>query len=310
MAQDTFAQLWNRVLLFAPDTPPLIAQRLVKDIHTRMVDHHYWSELKQDAEFNVPAWYTTGTVEWTKGGTTVTGTDTLWDTDNNVSLYQQIQLGNVGNFYTITAIGSDTEITVDRAINYASSSGESYHIGQLYVELPTDLEVLEVLRDKANEWKVTTQFFNQEYLDRIDPNRTSTGTPTIFAYASNRIDSSGNQIPRMELWPAPSSSQDYVYRYRKASTLSSATDRGLEIVPVEAYTLGALMLLALWPGTAQKPNPYFSVEQHRELSKQYDELINHAVVADHDRDQRLVTYGMAEDRSVPIDAKYIQSHGL
>ena len=310
MAQDTFAQLWNRVLLLAPDLPPFVAQLFTKQAHRRIVDHHYWSELKQDAEFSVPTWYTTGTVAWTQGSATITGTGTLWDTGTNVSLYQQIQLGNIGNFYTITAINSDTEIEVDRVVKYASASGESYHIGQLYIELPTDLEVLEVVRDKQNEWRVFKNFWSQEYLDRIDPNRTATGTPTLMVYASNRIDASGNQIPRMELWPAPSSTEDYIYRYRKYKDLTAATDRGLEMVPPDTYLWGALMEAALWPGTNDKPNVFFSVENYKNYKAEFEDALRDAVIADHDRDQRMITYGMGEERFVPIDAKYIQSHGL
>jgi hypothetical protein len=311
MAQDTFAALWNRVLLFAPDLPPYIAQEFVKQTHQRIVDYHLWSELKQDAEFTVPTWYTTGTVEWTEGGTTVTGTGTLWDTGTNVSLYQQIQLGNIGNYFTIVTITDDTHIEVDRAINYASSDSESYHIGQLYIEFPTDLDALEQVRDKPNEWKVITHSYNQEYLDRIDPNRTSSGTPTLLAYASNRIDASGNQIPRMELWPPPSASHDYVYRYRKHSALSAATDRGVEIIPNDAYLWGALAEAALWPGTSDKPNVFFSTETHQKYEKKFSESLHDAWMRDIDRDQRMITSGqMGEERFAPIDAKYWQSHGL
>jgi hypothetical protein len=310
VAQDTFAQLWNRVLLFAPDLPPYIAKTLVQNTQRRIVDHHYWSELKQDAEFTIRTAYTTGTVEWTKGSATITGTDTLWNTDNNIALYQEIHLRNTGNYFTITAINSDTEIEVDRTITYESSDTESYTIGDFYAELPQDLEVIEEIRDLSNEWKLTGKYYNQEYLDRIDPNRTSTGTPTLWVYASDRVDTSGNQIPRIEVWPAPTSNTEYIYRYRKTASLSSATDIALEMVPADAYLYGALMEAALWPGTNDITNHYFSVETHREMRKLFEEALNDAVVSDNDRDQRMVTYGMGEERAVPIDAKYIQSHGL
>ena len=311
MAQDTFATMWNRVLLFAPDLPPYIAQEFTKQVHDTIVDYHNWSELKVDDEFTTKDWYTTGTVAWTQGSADIVGTDTLWDTGTNVDQYSQIQLGNLGNYFTIITITDDTHITLDRTVPYETASGESYHIGQLYTELPTDVKTLEVVRDKDDAWKVLKDYYNQEWLDRIDPNRTSSGTPTVFVYANNRIDSSGNSIPRWELWPPPSSAQSYSYRYTKKSALSAATDRGLEIVDSDAYLYGALSLAAMWPGTRDKPNPFFNMEIHKSYNQQFLTSLQAAEMRDHERDQRMVLYELqGEERLAPIDAKYIQSHGL
>lgn len=95
---------------------------------------------------DVYAKYTTGTVSTTAASQTVTGSGTLWNTDPGsgrknakagdvlVVIDTTAGTGNYTNdypyqFYYITAVGTDTSITVDRPMQ-ATLSGKSYYIFQ------------------------------------------------------------------------------------------------------------------------------------------------------------------------------------
>jgi len=197
-ANQTFRQVWNKVLLYAPDLPPPLAMEFVRNTYRLIMGDHYWSELRADKEFLIPAIYTTGTATVTNGSATVTGVGTAWD---DTLVYRQLSVDNIAPWYTITAVDDGLQtLTLDR--NYEGISGTySYMIGQFYVEFPTDLMVLEKIRDQQNGWYLVTQWYSQEYLDRVDAKRMSSGTPVIAIAAPPRTHTDGTIIPRYELWP-------------------------------------------------------------------------------------------------------------
>ena len=69
--------------------------------------------------------YNTGTVSIDDGDTTVTGTDTVWDTDWTG---KKIAFGEEGYPYTITSVDSTTGITLSRAYNGADDLSDSTYI--------------------------------------------------------------------------------------------------------------------------------------------------------------------------------------
>jgi len=71
--------------------------------------------------------YTTGTISVTNDSATVTGSGTSWNTSTNAEVGQYIELPD-GKWYKITAVGSDTSITIEVSYQGATDSGESYTI--------------------------------------------------------------------------------------------------------------------------------------------------------------------------------------
>lgn len=306
MANDTYAQIWNRVLLYAPDLPVPLAQEMVKNTYTDIVRSHYWSELRQDAELLFPDSTSDGTIDVTNGSATVVGNGTAWTAD---LLYQQLAVGAIAPWYTITAVDDiGQELTLDRVYGGADEAGASYLIGQFYIEFPSDLFVLERLRDRNNGWYLVTQWYTQEYLDRVDAKRQSSGTPVIAVAAPSRTDTDGTIIPRYEFWPKVLAERPYDYRYRKLKDLANGTDRILEALHPEAVVFGALSQAAVWPGLAGKPNPFFSQELHASYKKMYEEALAQSILVDENLDQQIVKIGDDVTRRFPFDAKYLQNH--
>lgn len=305
MAQDTFGQTWNKLLLYVPDLDPALAREFVLQAYRSVLNAHYWSELRKDDEIYVPSEYTTGTVDVTQNSAIISGNGTAWTA---AMQFRQIALGNRAPWYTIISVDNPTQITVDKVYEAEDATAVSYAIGQYYLEFPTDLEVFEDIRDRENAWRITTHYYNQEYLDRIDSARLSTGTPVCIVPASPRTDSSGNVIPRYELWPR-TSDKNYVFRYYRRHTVTSNSDRFIDAIDPEVVLYGALHLAALYPGTVSAPNPQFSMELHKSYSQLYEEKLRDAIVADHDRAQLMIDYNDAGLR-YPADAKFFQRHPL
>lgn len=71
--------------------------------------------------------YTTGTISVTNGSATVTGSGTSWNTTTNAEVGEYIQLPDT-KWYRITAIASNTSLTIEVAYYGSTASGQSYVI--------------------------------------------------------------------------------------------------------------------------------------------------------------------------------------
>lgn len=71
--------------------------------------------------------YTTGTITATNASTTITGSSTVWNTSTNAAAGEYIKLPD-GKWYKITAIASDTSLTIETAYQGTTQSGQTYTI--------------------------------------------------------------------------------------------------------------------------------------------------------------------------------------
>lgn len=102
--------------------------------------------------------YSTGTVSVSSAGTTVTGSGTSWS--SNVTVGQEILLG--GTWYPVTAVGSDTSITI--GLNYAGTalSGASYVVATTI----SDVNIKNLYIENANV-AIDTRYGKDVILDNI-----------------------------------------------------------------------------------------------------------------------------------------------
>jgi hypothetical protein len=225
---------------------------------------------------------------------------------------RQIAPNNIAPWYTITAVAGVTSMTIDRAFGGPTSlpAGISYRIGNFYLDLPTDYRAMDEIRDLNTNWRLRTQQSQQAYIDRIDPKRTFAGTPILYVAAPTRLDTNNVRVPRLEFWPRIEVERELVYRYYKNHTLSADSDRIIDALRPECLVYGALAELALWPGTGAKPNPFFSPDSHRQYTEMLDEAFQNSVMNDLDRSQTMILDSDDGGLGYPIDAKFMQSHGL
>lgn len=304
---DTFGQLWNRVLLYAPGTPVPLAQQFVKDAYRRVIASHLWSELFREGEQTIPTWYSTGTADCAEGDAVVTGSGTTWTSD---MVGRQFHITNRG-YYTILSVTSATELTLDRVWEGDSVAGSTYEIAQLYVEFPTDFWALDDIRDTTRNWRLRRRYHQQNYLDLVDPRRTSVGAPALYVDAPPRIDpTTGASYPRVEFWPKIAGGTQLLYRYIKKEEFSGlSTQKTLDMIRGEAVEWGALSDLALWPGTDERKNLFFNPELHKTYKDRAEEAIHHSEMADLERQQRLLIIS-DDSTGLPADARFLQEHGI
>jgi hypothetical protein len=306
MAQDTFLQLWSRVLLYAPGVPVPLVQTFVKNAYNRALAMHYWSELYQDAELTVPAEYSTGTVAVVNGVASATLSGGAFTGLTG----RQLKVGNSPTYYSITAVSGvgDITATLDRVYEGASASGLTFNVASYYLEFPSDLAALDDIRDINGNWRLRRQYHQANYLDRVDASRTSTGNPVLYVAAPPRVVA-GVAYPRFEFWPRPSAGSKLSYRYIKNVALVANSDRIITMLPAEAVIAGALVECSMWPGTTDRPNPFFSPDTHTVYNARFEDLVHDGEMSDLDRSQRLLIYD-DDNMGLPGDAAWLQSHGI
>ncbi len=308
MAQETFAQIWNKVLLYAPGTPVPLAQQFVKNSYINARNAHDWNENFTEGEHTIAVEYGTGTATLTNGSSTVAVVGGTVTTDWINRQYSP-GVNGYAPFYDISAVNT-TNNTFTISPNYAGASitNASVFVAEFWVDFPSDLHALDDIRDSTRNWRLRRQYHQLNYLDRIDAKRTYSGTPILYVAGPDRV-SGGVSIPRYEFWPRIPGGTKIVYRYVKKVPLVLGSDYPETELRAEVITWGALAELCLWPGTPDKPNPFFNIELHQNYKKLFDEGLQDSVMHDMDRAQRLITYA-EDDRGYPADARFIQEHGL
>jgi hypothetical protein len=306
VAQDTFGQIWNRVLLYAPGTPVPLVQQFVKNAYQRAIDMHYWSDLIKEGQRVVGAEYSTGTVALTSGSATATISGGAWTGLTN----RTVRFADLPDTYTITAVsgGSDEVATLDRTYDGATDTDATFLVADFYIEFPSDLSVLDDIRDIGQNWRLRRQFHQQPYLDLVDAERSTAGTPCMYVAAPPRI-TAGVTYPRYEFWPRPSEGTNLVFRYYASTELSTNSSYIIPGLKPEAVVFGALSELALWPGSPEKPNTFFSIDIHKQYVKLFEDAVHDSEMADLDKSQRMLMYDDT-NQGVPLDANWLQSHGI
>src|SRR5574341_633042 len=256
---DTYAQIWNRVLLRAPDVGPFIAQDFVRNAWRRLYRRRNWSWLVQYGQFISPAVYDTGTVTVTQNSTTVTGTGTGWTAP---LVGRQFRIGVVAPIYTIGALDVGTQtIMLDDNYGGASATDVTYQIYQCYFSVPTDFDSFITIWDPQNNWQLKRDV-KQEELNMIDPQRSSMGNAWITSYYDTNTFyptyvAGDAGVPRYELWPhAPG----YTFPFLYQSEPADLDQGGLIPRSINGDLLLEMALgeAAYYPGTHDKPNSYYS----------------------------------------------------
>jgi len=314
---DTYPDIWNRVLLRAPDVGPFIAQDFVRNSFRRVAERRRWSWLIKFSQFISPAPYVTGTVSVTQGSTTVTGVNTAWLSASPTLLYQQFRIGITAPIYTIIQVTDDTHLELSSPFGGATATNTVYRIYQCFFPTPTDYHSMLTLWDPAMNWNLNLNV-KQEQLNSWDAQRAQTGNAYMVSYRDTSQYFIGTTpttpgVPRLELWPH-STSRTFPYLYEARAT--DISDPGA-ILP--RFIRGDMLLemslaeAASYPGTRDKPNAYSNVATARRHDAQAQFLITEAERQDDETDMQdlMQQYGVPAGMAVPFgDANWIQSHSL
>jgi hypothetical protein len=304
MSDQTFEQLWRRILLYAPDCPVPLAQEFINTAYSRALARGSWTGVRAESAFSVPDAYSDGTVTMTTGSTTVTGSGTTW---TSAMVGRQLYLDGIGPYYTITAVGGVGSLTLDRVWAGTTAAGLSYEIALVYLEVPSDFLHFMSVRDTESNWRLFTNW-TQEQLDYVDSQRSTVGQPWVLASAP--FTSSGR--PRWELWPRSTTARIYPFLYvKKPALLSAASDRAIFPLRGDILRHGALAELSMWPGTSKMQNPYFSMEQHALHEQMFQQELLRAEREDQEIAQTMIQFDQFSALPYPpMDAAFLQQHGI
>lgn len=205
-----------------------IAEELVNSQHRALLESHPWSRRKQEIAIATAADKDDGTVSVTQGSATVTGSGTAF-ASTDVGRY--IRISSSGSLYVVRTYVSATSITLGdlngTAVNYAddTDTGLSYVLFTRWYSLGTAIEQINAMyqENKINERDL-------EFLDGLDPERSSTGTPRYFARGPRDMSSTSDLV-RIEFWPRPDSPIVISGNVQKGHTDFSSASTSNPIVP-------------------------------------------------------------------------------
>lgn len=204
-----------------------------------------------------------------QGSPIVTGTLTTWDSED-IDTGWFFRVGTDAQPYIILTQDSDTQVTLET--NYGKTAvpvgGFSYWKGVYSPAVANVGKIISIVHDHALPEK------SQEYLNSIDPERSSEGSPTYWR-AYSKTTSLG--IVSFEIWPIPDADYVVTVFYKKIiSELSTNTD-----VPI--FRSEVLEAGALWDcyrmSFAITQNPAY-IGMARDAKVDYDRLLRELIIED------------------------------
>jgi hypothetical protein len=201
----------------------------LQDMHIGYGERFPWAERRGRITTQAP--YSTGTVAITKGSTTLTGAGTLWNTNNSFSVKNARKTGRIviagqSVVYDISAVGSDTSITLDSPFVGDTQTAATY----LYFEDEYDLHA-DFLRP------LDAQFFDLQQAIRITdrttfkrkyPLNATTGKPLVACIVDRAFDASTTPIRRVRFWKPPGDEYSIPYSFVTNKLAVSSTGTALE----------------------------------------------------------------------------------
>lgn len=311
MALDTFGVIWNQIIGRVPSVDPALAQFLTQHVFRDIAERRHWSWLTNFGQFIMPALYNTGTVTCTLADDIVVGTGTAWLSAPTSLVGQQFRIGVNNPIYTIIEVVDDTHLQLDSVWGLASIAGVNYNVYQVYVTPPEDFYKFLTVWDPNLNWQLQLNVQQQE-LNSWDAQRSNVGQAyCVAAFDYNNLISP--PVPRYEVWPHQTSQYVYPFLYRAQVTDLNDPNATLpRYIRGDVILEGALAQCAEWPGTAEKPNPYFNLNLADRLRGRFDKMVAELERQDDEIFESDVQYAIANlpFAPYPLDAKWIQQHSI
>jgi hypothetical protein len=309
MAADNFDSMVRSLRLYVPHLPYTLCQQFIRDRYRRVLERRHWSGLRGEFEFILNPVKNTGTVSATLNGLTITGAGTAFA---STDVGRQFKLGQ-GSIYSIAAVdvGAQT-LTLDRVYSLATATAQTFTIFDGYVNAPQDFKTWMAATDRLMGWRLRL-WITQEELNAWDPQRTFFGNPYVLADRRFFTDANGVSQFQFEAWPYNSAQRAiHVYYYKLGADLVQDTDTPIYPIRSDALVSGALADVARWPGTIERPNPYFGkMDLYKSYEYDYEDKFIEIEKADEEIYMTWInTSDFAALPFAPFSANYFFSHAL
>ncbi len=238
-----------------PGLSPQLAEKHINRALREVYNARNWSFLVTDGVIVCPVQVTTGNISYIQFGTTVT-----CDAAASAALLPQTVTGSVpglaslqirlnpttispavSQVYSILSFDASTPtaivLTLDRMIVESTDAAAGYQVYRAYVYPPlSDFKSWQKVTDVTNGWSLKRDF-TSAYFDSMDPQRQAQGMAYYLgAWGGNRTvntvtgatspeSTQAQSVPVYELWPHPTSGQNFYVRIRRRGlALSQDTD--------------------------------------------------------------------------------------
>jgi hypothetical protein len=313
-----------------PGLDILVARNLVNKAWQDIREEGLWSWLTAEGPLAVPIPVTAGLATVTNGLATVVGNgaaSTAWQAvalanpplaSPNLGQGRQFRFGISGSpVYNIIGFDGVSTLTLDRIFAEPTSTGQ-YQILRFYYAPPSsDFLRYMSITNIAFAYSIVNKFltFNQEQLNRMDPQRGSFGD----AYILSSYRTAADGTPVHELWPTPVNANPYVAIYQRRGLAMTPTG----VTPAVDYpaTLSTSLLMsraeyraALW--AAKNVNRYrdlaginwFSIR--KEAKATYDNDLVIARRQDFEIFKNTWIAPKGHYLGFPVDAAFMQTHDV
>lgn len=226
------------------------------DMHMGLEYKFPWAERR--SQIRTQAIYSAGTVTVARGSTTLTGTSTAWNTNNDFSLKNMrangvVVIGGSRTPYRIASVGSDTAATLETAFTEEDVTDATYVYFEDEYALASDFLRPVDAQNFSDEH--TIDLISRTEFRRRYPSNTVTGKPSVATLIDSAPSGNTTPIRRVKFYQPPSTFQLIPYTYITgnlavsaagvaAANLSAATDE--PIVPLRYRHAILYHALAAW----------------------------------------------------------------
>ena len=202
--------------------------------------------------------YTTGTVTTTKGSTAVTGASTAWNTNNDFTVKNARANGKIvfsgsRTVYIVSAVGSDTSITLTEKFTETSLSAATYTYFEDEYDLASDF--LRPIDMQRFSLETSIDLISRTQFRMRYPVNSTLGRPSVATLLDFAPSGNTTPIRRVRFAPPPNDFYQIPYTYvtgnlavsssgTAAANLSSDTDE--PIVPLRYRHAILYHALAAW----------------------------------------------------------------
>lgn len=311
----TFKSCQNELIGLVDGIDPFSASKFVSRAFRDICESREWGFLRARGVVKVPNAVSTGTVSVTQNDTAIqfdTAAAAVLDVFGlNPSVAQcQLKISAIGGPYSIANYTPGGAAVLDRPYQQATDAAAAYTLLRCYVSPPSDFLRFISINDTVKSKPILFgPRWTQQTLDRIDPQRTDTSEPYVFATYVYGADGH----TQYEIWPHPTAEQAFLVEYRKRGVREDLDTSGdlpdaissdllLARAKYRAYEFGASKATS-----AAKSSVYMALMKEAKAS--YDEQLK--LYKKQDRAQNPDTVVVHSDRALyPLDSAWLQSHAV
>jgi hypothetical protein len=277
----SFGQLWRKMRLYVPGAPVFLVKEWVEHAFKSIADRRGWVFMQSQGQITWDDNRPNLAVTLTRGSRTVT----------SVGLFSSADVGRQfaqGTYpiYTIVACDNANQITLNEPYyGLVDGAVTDAQILDAYAVMPANFSQFLVVCDPVNQ-RLIPWWATQEEITLVDPTRTSADSvPRLLVASSPSTNPATLGQMTYEYWPKPTAqgALQYYSWNRPVALRDDTIFRGVLGTRPDILLRGAQAQAALWPGTADRKNPYFNIALASHLDEQFEQLITQIDLRDDDQ---------------------------